>query len=91
VAAIASVRDGTRLTTRRGGGPPNAVPRSSEDVTGSALPAPSRVGPLQGPDASVRAVGGRGSFDFQTSVTRMPACTLYRRLTETRLTVSAST
>ena len=31
------------------------------------------------------------SSERQTSVIRTPACTLYRRLTDTRLTVSAST
>ncbi len=63
VAAMASVSDGTRLTTRRGGRPtygsPPVVPH---------LPACR-----------------------QTSVTRTPAWTLYRRLTDTRLMVSAST
>src|SRR4051812_27509705 len=36
VAATASVRDGTRLTTRRGGAPVNGVPRSSRGSRGTA-------------------------------------------------------
>ena len=56
MAAIASVSDGTRETTRRGGG--------------TSVRRPPVV---------------------ETSVTRTPACTLYRRLTDTRLIVSAST